>query len=232
MWKVGANPLAPKKAIEFFKAKAPLKTAVRQGLEERIAQQAFTVANVTQLDVIHTVWQELEKAIENGSTLAEFRTNAQAALEAAWGEKVTDPSGRVETIFRTNVATAYSAGRQAQMDDPDVKAIRRYRLFDAVVDGRTSDLCGACDGTILPADDPWWDTHTPPLHHRCRSQVITLTEEQARAQGGVTGAPSAEASAGFGAPVKTRSETWQPTKDDYPPELYAALQAKLATVGP
>ena len=46
--------------------------------------------------------------------------------------------------------------------DPDIVQIRPYRLFGAVMDSRTSAVCEACDGTVLPVDDPWWrDTFRP-----------------------------------------------------------------------
>ena len=43
--------------------------------------------------------------------------------------------------------------------------------FDAVIDGRTSDLCRSLNKTILPIDNPFWKTYYPPNHFKCRSTV-------------------------------------------------------------
>ena len=46
--------------------------------------------------------------------------------------------------------------------------------FDAVIDGRTSDLCRSLNKTTLPIDDPFWNTYYPPNHFNCRSTVWQL----------------------------------------------------------
>lgn len=71
------------------------------------------------------------------------------------------------TIFRTNVQSAYNAGAYQQRNDPAVRKRRPFWQFRAIQDARTSDLCRPLDGIVRPADDPWWKTHTPPLHHQC-----------------------------------------------------------------
>jgi uncharacterized protein with gpF-like domain len=52
-------------------------------------------------------------------------------------------------------------------------------LYSSVKDTRRSAICKDLEGTILPADDPYWDTHTPQMHHGCRSSLRSLTQEQA-----------------------------------------------------
>jgi len=80
------------------------------------------------------------------------------------------------TIFRTNVQTAFSHGRVRQMRDPAVTALRPFWLYDAITDGRQTDICDARDGVLLPADDPWWLNNTPPLHFNAlESEALVLT---------------------------------------------------------
>jgi len=38
----------------------------------------------------------------------------------------------------------------------------------------------AWHNTVLPADDPWWDTHYPPNGWGCKCGVVSLSERQAR----------------------------------------------------
>lgn len=47
--------------------------------------------------------------------------------------------------------------------------------FDAVVDGRTTELCLSLNGTVLPIDDPFWNIYYPPNHFNCRSGVRQLS---------------------------------------------------------
>ena len=43
--------------------------------------------------------------------------------------------------------------------------------FDAVRDGRTTELCARLHGTTLPKSHSFWKTYYPPNHFNCRSTV-------------------------------------------------------------
>ncbi|MCC7202041.1 MAG: minor capsid protein [Nitrospirae bacterium] len=93
-------------------------------------------------------------------------------------------------IFDTNMSTAYMAGRHKQMTDPDVLKARPYWMYDAVNDSRTRPEHRAWDNLVLPADDPWWNTHYPPNGWGCRCSVRALGEHDLRRLGkGVNSAP-------------------------------------------
>ncbi|HWL89378.1 MAG TPA: phage minor head protein [Polyangiaceae bacterium] len=201
-----------------------MSKAAWTALDEASRQKGFAVANVAQLDMITQVWEALDHAIAEGQTLDEFREAIGDALERAWAGSVANPAWRLETVFRTNIQLAYGAGRYAQATDPDVLEVRPYWMFDAILDARTSAICEECNGTVRPADDSWWSSHQPPLHHNCRSTFLTLSEEQAREFGVTARAPKAAAADGFGrAPG---ADEWAPDEGDYPPELWSEFQAK------
>lgn len=46
--------------------------------------------------------------------------------------------------------------------------------FEAVLDGRTTELCRSLHGTVLPVDHPFWRRFYPPNHFNCRSTVRQL----------------------------------------------------------
>lgn len=224
MWPIGLDDLDFDEAIAFFRDLLDLTKDEEKDLLERAGKHGFTVAGVAQLDLVHEVWRALDKAIADGTTLEDFKAAVGDKLEAAWSGTVKAPGARIETIFRTNVQVAYSAGRYTQATDPDVSSDRPYWLYDAVLDSRTTPTCRACDGTVLPADDAWWKTHIPPLHHNCRSTFITLTREQAEARGITTKPPKHVADDGFGAPPT--APPWEPDKADYPDELWSEFEKK------
>ena len=190
-----------------------------RALEDRARRKAFTVAGVMDLDLLNDTFKALDKAVAQGTTFETFVKEVGPRLEATWGKA---DSSRLETIFSTNVLSAYSAGRWRQLTDPDVLAERPYHMFDAVLDGRTSEVCKHLDGTIRPANDPFWQTATPPLHHRCRSGIISLTEDEAKTRGVTDKPPKPLPASGFGKPPS--ADEWKPELSKYPPELQAAYE--------
>ncbi len=190
-------------------------------------QRGFTVADVTHLDVINSVWLALDDAIANGATFDDFKKTAGPTLEAEWAGSVKNPPARLETIFRNGVLQANNAGRDAQMRNPVILDRRPYWQFVDVDDNRECPICTACHGTILPADDPWWQTHSPQLHHQCRCRRRPLTVKQAEAAGVTASPPTVSAQKGFGAPPAVIAEPWRPDLSKYPPELAAIAREKM-----
>jgi SPP1 gp7 family putative phage head morphogenesis protein len=206
-------------AVVWFRSRLPITDAEFAELDARAQAKAFKVAGVAQLDVATEVWDALDEAISEGTDLVTFADAVGGTLAEAWGG---EDAPALERIFRTNVQTAYGAGRQIQQADPAVREARPYSRFVAVNDSRTSEICSNLDGTTLQADDPFWDSHQPPLHHNCRSTVITLDEEQAAEFGIDDEAPDVDAAEGFGAPLKE----WVPDLSDAPAPLVAQYRAK------
>jgi hypothetical protein len=95
---------------------------------------------------------------------------------------------------------AYNAGRYAQANDPDTRTLRPFWQFDAVTDARTTPGCRAANGTVRPADDPWWSHNLPPRHFNCRATFHPLTRRQAERMGITEKPPAIKADDGFGGP--------------------------------
>ena len=214
-------------AVEWFRNLLPLTDEQFEQLSTDAQRRAFRVAGVAQLDIVSQVFNALLGAIANGTKFEDFKRDVVPALEKAWGE--SDPH-RVETIFRNNVQRAYNRGRWKQMRDPEVAAVRPYLMYDAIVDDRTTDICRQLHGTVLPAEDSFWSTRLPPLHHRCRSSLRSLTTKQAERRGITEERPIVEADQGFGDSPDIESD-WQPDAGNYPPELWRIYERKQAEAG-
>ncbi len=220
MWRVSADPTRPEEAIAWFRARVPLTRDEWDALVAKVRRKAFTVSGVALLDVVAEVWESLTKALEEGTPYQEWADGIRDRLEAAWGRR---DGHRLETIFRTNVQMAYQSGRWAQLQDPEVRATHPYLMYDAVLDSRTTEICRARNGTVLPADDPWWASNWPPLHFNCRSGVRPLTEAEASQR--TIGRPAAvPPQRGFGSVPE--SWEWSPKPEDYPLELLAAFRGR------
>lgn len=212
---IPADPVKFEEAIRAIRRRVPMSDEAWELLELAEREFAFTVADVAQLDIVTDVYESITRAVENGTTLEDFKAEVGEKLEAAWGE---DDPARVETIFRTNVQSAYNAGRHEAAQA--VKQDRPFWRYECVVDSRTSEICRPCDGVVLEADDPWWRTHYPPLHPNCRCVATTLTREQAEAEGITSTPPRTEAADGFGAaPSGGGGADWEPDPNDYPDAL-------------
>jgi len=179
-----------------------------QAMVDAIRLRVFRVAGLQQLRLVQQVLDSLVNALERGEGLDTWRRQLGEDIRNAWG---AGSAFRLETIFRTNIQTALNRGRYAQMAHPSVLRLRPFWMYDAVLDSRTSLICRERDQVVKPADDPYWQTGYPPLHHRCRGAVRTLRKRQAE-QKGITDTSdlSSAPGAGFGAP---------PTQSNFIPDL-------------
>lgn len=168
-------------AVDYFKERVPVTAAQFYQIAENYRSLAFTVSGYTSAQVLKKFYDELLSALEDGSTLTEFRSNMNGFLESEGYEGVTP--FQAENIFRTNIQTAYNVGHYEQMSDPDVMALRPYWMYDAVEDSHTRPSHLAMDGRVYPADDPVWDTWFPPNGFKCRCTVRSLSERQVKQRG-------------------------------------------------
>jgi len=176
-----------KEAVEFFTQKINLPTATYKDLTGAMHSRAFAVAGAMRDDILSDFRGAIEKAIASGSTLQEFRktyngiADKWAADDPGFREKRTGKSydaWRSKVIYSTNMATAYAAGRESQMRDPAMKDIWQYARYRSMMDGRERLEHAAWNNIVLPINDPWWSTHTPPNGWNCRCWIepVSATE--------------------------------------------------------
>lgn len=204
--------VAPKAAMEFFRKKGLKASFSWQDLWKEEHDAAFTVAKMMNVDLLSDVRDAVDSAITNGETFAEFRKKLEPELvkRGWWGQtEMLDPltnevknvqlgsSRRLQTIFRTNMQTAYAAAEYQRYQE--TKESAPYLMYDAVDDNRTRPEHRAWDGTVLRGDDPWWHSHTPPNGYNCRCSTIQLSKFDLLAMGKE---PDAEAP-----PIFTREYT-------------------------
>lgn len=198
--------LAPEEAMAFFAAKG-LRTSF--DWRDMLGTQhtaAFTVAKMMDTDLLADVHASLLDAMATGTPFREWADTIVPVLQAKgwWGRKaVVDPltgttvvaelgsPGRLQTIFRTNLQTAYAAGAWSQIQDQ--AEVAPFLLYDAVDDHRTRPEHAAWDGQVHPVDSPFWQAHYPPNGWNCRCSVIQLSQEDLDAMGLAVTPPKREA---------------------------------------
>lgn len=213
-------------AVKWFLARVPMTKDRWLKLTAEARRKAFTVAGVAKADVLHDVHKAIDSAIAKGTTLDDFKKTIGAKLLEQWKGTVKNPAWRLETIYRTSVQQAYSAGRWSQMNDPAVAKMRPVGMFDAILDNRVTERCSKLDGTILTWDE-WREKNlVPPLHFNCRSGIRSLRKSRAeKTPKWGKAAPDVSSQEGFGAVPGTVE--WKPDTKKYPPDLRKEVEAQL-----
>jgi len=191
-----AFDIAPDDAIALFKAKKLKPTFSYADMVGKAHMQSFTVAKMMDIDMLGQVRASLESAMANGTSFGEWSDGLIPMLQGAgwWGRKeVVDPltgqtivaelgsPRRLETIFRTNMQSAYAEQNWEMIADQS--DVAPFLMYDAVDDHRTRPWHKERDNTILPQDHPWWNKNYPPLGYNCRCGVIQLSAEELEALG-------------------------------------------------
>ena len=186
--------LTPERAIEYFRAKDIRITRRAHDMAASAHARAFTVAGVTKAEVLQDIRDSLDAALEEGQTYEEFLKTLRPTLQKrGWWGTVHDPETgeilpgramtpyRLETVYRTNMQSAYMAGRyKAQLENADA---RPYWTYVAVLDGRTRGSHAAMHNRTFRYDDPIWQVWYPPCGYRCRCRVVARSAHEVEADG-------------------------------------------------
>jgi len=92
---------------------------------------------------------------------------------------------KLDNVYRTNIQSAYQAGRYAQMSR--VTETMPWWRYVAVQDDRTRPEHMALHGIVRRYDDPFWRTRYPPNGFRCRCTVRPMSDAEVKRYGYDTG---------------------------------------------
>jgi SPP1 gp7 family putative phage head morphogenesis protein len=207
----GANFAGPV-GVGWGEAALPFEDAL-----EAFQNQAFWVSGIARADLLLAIQADLENAIKNGWTMGQ--TQAAILETAATFGAIGLTAHHIETIVRTNLASAYNAGRYRQMTEPGSKAVLPFWRYVAVMDSATRPSHAAMHGKVYPADDPVWKIWFPPNGYNCRCDVTPLSQADMDRFGFSvsSGRPGVRPDAGFA--HNPALEPWRPDLSDYPADL-------------
>ena len=221
-----AEPDRFDEAMDEFLSRRLMSRDEANELQDYARRRAFWISGVAQLDIVRQAHESIADAMERGIPFEEWQKGIESKLTEAWGRK---DSWRVQVIFRNATIQAANAGRWRQMHKPHVLRARPFLEFDGIRDSHECPICAACNGVVLPADHPWWTTHSPILHHACRCGVLSLSRDQAAEKGVTSDLPGVSADEGFGMPPDLASPP-KPWNTSNPPDhaLEHAFAEKVA----
>lgn len=225
--------------IDFFNQKVKLPTNSYKDLQTHQHDKAFVVAGAMKADLLTDLHHAVTKAIEDGETLAEFRTRFDEIVkQRGWtGWKGSDSQDgtawRTKVIYLTNLRTSHAAGRYAQMTTPEMLQARPYWQYRHVTRDNPRLNHKRLDGIILKANDTWWLINYPPNGYGCNCYVRTLTKAEVERLGlsvADTPDPDGYTQAGWEHAHGSTWE-WRPDYSKYPAMIATALMESLLDEG-
>ena len=196
--------MEPTEAIEFLRQKKMLAGKVfAKELHDSALARATTIARLSSLEMTKDIYQSLETAMREGKGFHQWKKDLFSEFERkGWvfgkdknvgrginGNLLADPQTgeyfgtprRLNTIYRVNMQSAYSAARYQRLRDNVDN--RPYWQYSAVGDARTRPAHLALSGKVYRYDDPFWTTFYPPNGFNCRCSVIALGERDLQRHG-------------------------------------------------
>jgi len=177
--------MEPKQAIAHFSKKKVVETERWDDLKREAHAKAFTVARSAGYDIVGDIYASLLEAQKSGEPKEVWMSKLEPLLaKKGWIGTKEDADGnvielgtprRLETIYQTNIQSAYMAGQWKGMWEN--RKNRPYLMYNAKHDGKTRPSHIVLDGRVYHAADPFWDTHLPPNGYRCRCGVIALNDK-------------------------------------------------------
>ena len=134
-------------------------------------EHAFAVARSAEIETTQRIQKVIATAIKQGVTDQEAVRRILGSAKAIASNADDWTRAYAETVFRTNAATAASAGRFAQVADPDVAAVIGGFRYTSSSDTRVRPNHAALDGLIAAPDDPIWHQCAPPNGWGCRCSL-------------------------------------------------------------
>ena len=218
----------PEDAIDFLKSKKIKINWDWREQEELIKQHSFTVAKVSNADILQDIQDSLVTALNEGKPYNDFQKEIQDKfIDKGFAKKEDGSAWRLDNIYRTNLQSSFMAGRyKGQIE---VAEDFPYWEYVAVMDFRTRDSHAALNETILRFDDAFWETHYPPAGFSCRCRVVVYNDDTLKRNGKqiTENVPDIEADEGF---RNNPAMAWEPDLKRYSPELRKELESDLKNV--
>ena len=181
---------AYKEAVDYFKQKINLPTRRWNDLEGAMHTRAFTVAGAMRADILLDFRKAVDKAIEKGDSLQDFRNNFYdiakkwRAADPSFDAKMEKPkygAWRSKVIYQTNMVTAAAAAQERQVRDPELKGVFTHAKYICQMLPGSREEHKQWNGTVLPVNDPWWDKHSPPNGFGCLCEKEFISKYEMKA---------------------------------------------------
>lgn len=177
---MATNPaqLPFKEAIDFYRAKIKLPTSGWADIWQQQHSHAFVVAGAQSDALLEDFYNAIHDAKQNGGGYADFKNRFEEITTKHGWSYNGSPAWRSRIIYDTNITQSYNAGRYVQQQA--VKHLRPYGLYRHTSYEHPRLQHKAWDGTLLPIDHPWFDTHYCQNGWGCKCRIDSLSFVEAQ----------------------------------------------------
>lgn len=187
--------LKPEAAVNYLSQKGYKVTNDWRELWEDAHAKAFTVAKMTDMQLLKDTKMTLEQGLSEGWSAQKTQRELKNMFKVKgwWGkQEITDEEGntktvqlgspyRVRTIYKQNIQSAYNAGRYLkQLENVDFAP---YLQYLCILDERTRPTHQALHEKVFRYDDPIWASIYPPNGWGCRCFVRSITAAEVSQKG-------------------------------------------------
>lgn len=158
-------------ALALLKGKKPVASEVFYGLLPELRARAFTISGVACAGTTQRCLDAVA-GIAEGDTWDDAKKSLIQELDPWLGDGAEQ---RAEILLRTHGFQMFAAAsHQTAMEDDDVTHFQYLTMED----DRVRASHAALDGVVLPKNDPFWLTHTPPWEWGCRCLKRAMNVDQ------------------------------------------------------
>lgn len=189
--------LEPEGAVRYFEGLGYKVPADWESKWTEAQAKARAIAGLHRQELAAHFHGALYDAMQSGQPFEAWRDEVKKRLADAGaallkdGDIVDTGSGeiigsgitkqRLETIYRTQMQSAYMAGRWETFEEN--REFAPYLQYNAILDGRTRQSHAAAHGAVYHIDDAFWDYFYPPNGFNCRCSVRAYSSRDLERRG-------------------------------------------------
>lgn len=162
-------------ALQAFRERVPQRKNELERLLKAYAQRSDEARRLALEQIQKFVKGSLERHIAEGGTYGDFADDLEAGKESL-GITTADPA-YLKMVFRTNVQSAYGAGKFRAITDPDVIELRPFVEYLTVGDARVGDDHKPLHKTVYRVASARWRRIAPPNRPNCRCSINSCTAD-------------------------------------------------------
>jgi SPP1 gp7 family putative phage head morphogenesis protein len=172
-------------ALRLFRERRLISPEEFDALSDRYREGGFVARRLVSLRLQEVARRSIDALLAQDMTLDEVYAAIREAERPEVRALGIDPasSAYLDTVIRTNVATAYGAGRWAAMTSPDIISARPFVRYVTAGDEAVRPMHRALHGKVFRGGSDEASFYAPPLGYNCRCAMTTLSERQVTSRG-------------------------------------------------
>jgi hypothetical protein len=145
--------------------------------------RGVVVAGAMKADLLADFAKAIDGFVSRGENMTDFVSRFDDLVDKHGWNFQGDRDFRIRTIYQTNLATSYAAGRLVLLKRAAADGLLwMYKHSDLSITPRP--LHRAWNGLCLSPNDPWWFTHYPPNGWGCKCYVVAVHPSNVARLGG------------------------------------------------